>query len=509
MDKLTIEEMAVFCKRKGFVYPNSEIYGGLSGFWDFGHLGVELKNNIKNEWWKYHVQEREDIVGIDGSIITHPKVWEASGHIKNFEDVMLICSNCKEKIRADQYIDEKLNINVEGYGSKEIEEIVKKTKIKCHKCGSYFEEIKDFNLMFKTSVGPKEDKSSIAYLRPETAQVIFTDFRLVADNARLKLPFGIAQVGKGFRNEISPRDFIFRCREFDMMEIEYFVHPDKLECPYIKEVLNQELSFYSTAMQEKKKNPLLMKVKDALRRNMVSEWHAYWLAIEQKWFIDLGAKPENFRVRQHLKKEKSHYALDTWDLEYNFPFGWKELQGIANRTDFDLQQHMQASGKDLRIYDEETKDKIIPYVIAEPSLGVERAFLVFMFDAYTFDKKRDNVVLKLHPKLSPVKIGVFPLVSNKPQLTKKAKEVYNNIKKYFNVFYDESGSIGRRYSRQDEIGTPLCVTIDFDSIKKNDVTIRDRDSTKQIRVKIKDLGRKIWEYIDGAKFENLGKVILK
>jgi len=508
MEKLSIEDMAVFCKKKGFVYPNSEIYGGFSGFWDFGHLGVELKNNIKNEWWGYHVKQRGDIVGIDGSIITHPKVWEASGHVENFEDIMLTCSKCEERIRADHLIEEKLKINVEGHKPYEISKLVRENKLKCPRCGTNFEATKHFNLMFKTSVGPKEDKSSIAYLRPETAQVIFTDFKLVVDNARLKLPFGIAQVGKGFRNEISPRDFLFRCREFDMMEIEYFAHPNQTnKCPFIKEVENYELNFLTASMQEKNKKPQRMKVKDALKKKLISEWHAYWLATEQKWFTNLGAKPENFRVRQHLKKEKSHYALDTWDLEYNFPFGWKELEGIANRTDFDLKQHIKFSGKDLSIFDEETKKKLVPYVVAEPSLGVERAFLVFMFDAYSYDNKRGNVVLKLHPKLAPISVAVFPLVSNKQSLTKKAKEVYNTLKTYFNVFYDTGGSIGRRYARQDEIGTPLCITVDFDSIKKNDVTIRERDTTKQVRVKIKDLGHKIWEYMNGMRFEKLGKVI--
>jgi len=505
MEKLSIEDMAVFCKRKGFVYPSSEIYGGLSGFWDFGHLGVELKNNIKDEWWKYHVQSRRDIVGIDGSIITHPKVWQASGHVANFSDLMLTTKKSKTKVRADLFIEEKLHIAADGLKAEDISKLIKKHKLKYN--NEDFEEIKDFNLMFETNVGPEEGQK--AYLRPETAQVIFTDFKLIIDNARLKLPFGIAQIGKGFRNEISPRDFLFRCREFEMMEIEYFVHPDKDECPYIKDVLNYELNFYDVEMQQKGKKPLLMKVKDAIRRKMISEWHAYWLATEQKWFTNLGAKADNFRVRQHLTKEKSHYALDTWDLEYNFPFGWKELEGIANRTDFDLQQHSQASGKDLSIYDEETKDKVLPHVVAEPSLGVERAFLVFMFDAYVYDKDRNNVVLKLDPKLAPVKVGVFPLVSNKPQIVKKAKEVYDGLKNYFNCILDSSGSIGRRYARQDEIGTPLCVTIDFDSIKKNDVTIRERDSTKQVRVKIKDLGLKVWEYMNGAKFENLGKKILK
>ena len=497
MEKLSIEDMNAFCKRKGFVYPNSEIYGGFSGFWDFGHLGVELKNNIKSEWWKFHVQNREDIVGIDGSIITHPRVWEASGHIESFEDVMLTCSKCREKIRADHFIQEKLNINVEGHSSEKINGIIKKNKLKCSKCGSDFEDTKKVSLMFKTNVGQKEDKSSIAYLRPETAQVIFADFKLVADNARLKLPFGIAQIGKGFRNEISPRDFLFRCREFDMMEIEYFAHPDKAEkCPYIREVMNYELTFYSAEMQQNNKKPKNIKVKDALQKKLIAEWHVYWLATEQKWFTSLGAKAENFRVRQHLKDEKSHYALDTWDLEYNFPFGWKELQGIANRTDFDLKQHIKFSGKDLSIFDEEIKKKIVPHVIAEPSLGVGRAFLVFMFDAYNYDKKRGNVVLKLHPKLAPVKAAVFPLVSNKKEIVKKAREVYDLLKTEFNCLFDSGGSIGRRYARNDEIGTPYCITIDFDSLKKNDCTIRNRDNTKQVRVKIKDLKETMDKLID-------------
>ena len=508
MEKISIEDMAVFCKRKGFAYPNSEIYGGISGFWDFGHLGVELKNNIKREWWKFHVNDREDIVGMDGSIITHPRVWEASGHVESFEDVMLTCSKCKERIRADHFIEDKLKISVEGLDSKEIDKLVNKNKLKCPKCGSSFEDIKDFNLMFKTNVGPREDKTSVSYLRPETAQLIFADFKLVVENARLKLPFGIAQIGKAFRNEISPRDFLFRSREFEQMEIEYFVHPDQTDkCPYVKEVMSKELNFYTEEMQQKDKKPIRMKVKDALNKKLVSEWHAYWLATEQKWFTDLGANPDNFRIRQHLKKEKSHYALDTWDLEYNFPFGWKELQGFSNRTDFDLKQHIKFSGKDLSIFDEETKKKIVPHVVAEPSLGVERAFLVFMFDAYTYDKKRGNVVLRLHPRLAPMTVAVFPLVSNKPQIVKKAKEVRDGLKKYFNVFYDQGGSIGRRYARQDEVGTTLCITVDFDSVEGSDVTIRERDTTKQVRVKIKDISHKIWEYMEGAQFEKLGKKI--
>ncbi len=507
MADLSIEDMATFCKKKGFVYANSEIYGGIAGFWDYGHLGVELKNNLKAEWWKFHVQSREDIVGIDGSIITHPKVWEASGHVEGFEDVMLTCSKCKERIRADHFIQEKLKINVEGVDSEKISKIINKNKLKCSKCNANFEEIKNFNLMFKTSVGPKEDNSSVAYLRPETAQVIFADFKLIADNARLKLPFGIAQIGKSFRNEISPRDFLFRCREFEMMEIEYFVHPHKVdECPCINEVLNHKLIVYSAEMQEKNQKPKKMKIKDALSKNMIkTKWHAYWLALEHKWFVSLGAKADNFRVRQHLKDEKSHYAIDTWDLEYNFPFGWKELQGIANRTDYDLQQHIKFSKQDLSLFDEETRKKIIPHVIAEPSQGVDRAFLVFMFDAYNYDKKRGNVVLKLDTKLAPIKVGVFPLVN---KLDKKSKKVYDLLKDEFNCKYDKSGSVGRRYARADEEGIPFCVTFDFDSLKDKSVTIRNRDNTKQIRVKIKDLKETIFKLLNSEiKFEKAGKSV--
>jgi len=317
-DKLTIEDMAVFCKRKGFVYPNSEIYGGFAGFWDFGHLGVELKRNIKQEWWRFHVHSREDIVGIDGSIITHPKVWKASGHVECFADMMLTCTKCKSKIRADTFIEEELMIQADGLTDDEINNFIKTRNLKCPFCGGSFEEVKQINLMFSTNVGPTNGE--IAYLRPETAQEMFTNFKLVVDNARLKLPFGIAQIGRAFRNEISPRDFLFRCREFEMMEIEYFVDPNKPDCPFIKDVESDRVKVYSADMQENKKKPEVMTIREALDKGIIkTEWHAYWLATELRWFVSLGANPENFRIRQHLEKEKSHYALDTWDLEYNFP----------------------------------------------------------------------------------------------------------------------------------------------------------------------------------------------
>ena len=470
-NKLSIEEMAVFCKKKGLVYPSGEIYGGLAGFFDFGPNCVEIRNNIKREWWKFHVQEREDIVGIDGSIITNPRVWEASGHVKNFTDVYVKCKKCKKPNKID-----KSEIG----------------KTKCE-CGGEYEVIGDLNLMFKTNIGPVE--GSTAYLRPETAQLIFANFKLVAENSRLKLPFGIAQIGKAFRNEISPRDFLFRCREFEQMEIEYFVHPDNAKkCSFIKDILKHEINILSAEMQKKEKKPQKMTIEQALKKKIMStEWLAYWLATEHKWFISLEANPDNFRIRQHVKDELAHYSSDCWDLEYNFPFGWKELEGIADRSDFDLKQHIKYSKKDLSIFDQETNKKIVPYVAAEPSLGVERAFLVFMFDAYNDDKKRGNIVLKLNPKLAPIKAGIFPLIG-KPELEKLAKEIHANLKKYFNVNYDRSGSIGRRYARADEIGTPCCITVDFDSLKDKSVTIRDRNTTKQVRIKIaelKDILRKL------------------
>ncbi|MFH1399176.1 MAG: glycine--tRNA ligase [Candidatus Woesearchaeota archaeon] len=488
-----IDEMATFCKKKGFVFPSSEIYGGFAGFWDYGPLGAELKKNIKDAWWKFHVHQREDVVGIDGSIITHPKVWEASGHVASFQDLMLECSKCNFKIKAESYIEEKAKIAADGMKAPEMNKIIEHHKLVCEKCKAPFKELEEFNLMFKTFVGSKTDSESTAYLRPETAQLMFVDFKQVVETARLQLPFGIAQIGRAFRNEIAPRNFLFRCREFEQMEIEYFIHPkDTNNCPFVDEILEHEMIVFSEEMQKSgEKLGKKMSMKQALAQKIIkTQWHAYWLATAHSWFTSLGANPENFRIRQHVQTEKSHYALDTWDLEYKFPFGWKELQGIANRTDFDLKQHMQYSKKDLSLFIQEDKQKIVPYVVAEPSQGVDRAFLVFMFDAYVDDKERGNIVLKLNPKIAPYKAAIFPLVS-KEGLPEKAREVYCMLKPHLNVFYDKSGSIGRRYARQDEIGTPYCITIDFDSLKDNSVTIRDRDTTKQERIPIPQLTEKL------------------
>ena len=508
MSKLTIEELAVFCKRKGFVYPNSEIYGGMSGFFDYGPLGVELKNNIKTQWWKAHVQQRQDVVGIDGSIITNPKVWEASGHVENFTDLMLNCVKCGHKERADQLIEDKLKIPMDGVDAKEIGQLIKKHKIKCTRCGSDVKAPQPFNLMFKTNIGPLETKNT-AYLRPETAQLIFTNFKLVQENARMKLPFGIAQIGKAFRNEISPRDFLFRCREFEQMELEYFVHPYGInDCPYIKEFAEYSFVVLTSEMQGKKQSPKKMTVKDMLAKKLILPWHAYWLAFEHDWLTKLGVKSDNLRVRQHVKEEKSHYATDTWDLEYAFPFGWKELEGISNRADYDLQQHIKKSGKDMSYFDEAEKAKVVPHVVAEPSLGVDRTFLVFLFDAYEYDKKKENIVLKLHPKLAPIKVAVFPLLSNKKELVKMAKDVYEELKEEFNCLFDSKGSIGKMYSRQDEIGTIVCCTVDFQSLKDDTITLRNRNTTRQIRLKIDKLKEAISKFIyEGTDFNKLGKPI--
>lgn len=501
---LPIDDMYAFCKRKGFVFPNSEIYGGLAGFFDLGPLGVELNNKIKQSWWKAFVQDRDDVVGIDGCIITNPKVWKASGHVEGFEDVLVECTKCHERFRADLLVEDVLKIQADGLKAAAIDKLIDENDIKCPKCKGAFDKASRFNLMFQTHVGPKPTHESAAFLRPETAQLIFADFKAVTDVTRLKLPFGIAQVGKAFRNEISPRNFLFRCREFEQMEIEYFIRP-KQKCPYVKDVEEYNLLVYSANMQEKKHEPAELSIKEALGKKVIkSDWHAYWLAVCHKWFVDLGIDPKNLRIRQHKKDELAHYSSDCWDLEYKFPFGWKELEGIADRSDFDLQQHMKHSKKDLSIFDEETKKKVVPHVVAEPSLGVGRAFLVFMYDAYTFDKERGTVVLKLHPSLAPVNVAVFPLLSNKPELVKMSQEVYDMLKHCYRAVYDKSGSIGKRYARNDEIGTPFCVTVDFDSIEKNDVTVRERDSTDQKRVPVKDLANVLFQLLTGiVKFKDI------
>ncbi|MSQ23476.1 MAG: glycine--tRNA ligase [Chloroflexi bacterium] len=419
-------------KRRGFIFPSSEIYGGFGNAYDYGPLGVLLKDKVKSAWWQAMVQERDEIVGLDSSIILHPRVWEASGHLKNFTDPLVDCKVCKKRWRGD-HLDNG----------------------RCPECGGEVTDARPFNLMFKTFIGPVEEDASVAYLRPETAQGIFINFKMVQTAMRLRPPFGIAQIGKSFRNEITPGNFVFRTREFEQMEMEYFVMP-----------------------------------------NTGPEWLQFWVEERKSWYERYGVRPGNLRLREHGVEERSHYSKGTWDVEYLFPFGWGELEGIAHRGDFDLGQHEEFSGEDLRYFDEATKEHIRPEVV-EPAAGLSRATMTFMVDAY--DEEQDGnetrVVMRFHPALAPYTVAVLPL-QRKEALTSVAAEVRGALRKRFMTTYDETGSIGRRYRRQDEIGTPYCITPDFQSLEDRSVTIRDRDDMTQERVPIADLTHWIEEHIN-------------
>jgi len=490
---LTIKELATFCKKKGFIYPSSEIYGGIAGFWDFGPLGVELFNTLKQSWWKYFVHARDDIVGLDASIISHPKTWEASGHLESFGDLMLVCGKCKNKVRADHFVEERLSKPADGMTAEEINHLVRENKLKCPQCNSEFKEANNFNLLFETKVGASAESHNAAYLRGETAQSMFMNFKLVAETSRLQLPFGIAQVGRCFRNEISPRDFLFRSREFHIGEIEYFTDPSQKKCIFLtKKHLGIEINLLDEETQNKGKTTTKrIKIEEMIKKKMLTEWHAYFLTEQYLWLLSLGLNPKRLKIREHLKTELSHYSSATFDIDYEFPFGSKEIAGNANRGQFDLQQHAKFSKAKMEIFDETAKKKIIPAVI-EPTFGMERVFLALLFDSYISDEKRGNVVLKLNKKLAPFYCAVFPLVKNKEQVVGKAKEVYKALKEAYHCYYDESGSVGRRYARADELGVPFCITIDFESAEDNSVTIRDRDSTKQERIKISELKDKLF-----------------
>ncbi len=480
--KVSIEELSNFCKRKGFVFQSSEIYGGLAGFWDFGPLGVELFNNIKEFWWKYFVNNRRDIVGLDASIISHPRIWKASGHLDRFNDVAVVCKKCGKSTKID---------------SSEI------GKVKCG-CGGEYEVKGEFNLMFKTSIGALDPIT--AYLRAETAQGMFVDFKTIFQTYRVELPFGIAQIGKCFRNEIAPRDFLFRSREFTIAEFEFFINPEEKKCPILdKEHLEIKFNFLDKETQEKGKSSLRKTtIKEILKEKRLGEWHAYWLAEQILFFNKLGLV--DIKIREHTKDELSHYSSATFDIDYLYPFGSREVAGNANRGQFDLTQHQKESKKNLEVFDSKTGKKVIPRVI-EPTFGMERIFLAILSKAYTFDKERGNIVLKLPRFLAPIKAGIFPIVKN-PKYIKIAKEIEDNLKEFFTVFYDEGGSIGRRYARQDENGTPYCITIDEKTPIDNTVTIRDRDTTRQIRVKISELINTLNLLINNKiKFEKAGELV--
>jgi len=439
-DSQRMEKIVSLCKRRGFIFQSSEIYGGLNGLWDYGPLGVELKRNLKNYWWRVMVHERDDVVGMDGSILMNRLVWKASGHEDTFTDPMVDCRSCKARLRADQLVEKK-GVN------------------QCPVCGGKdLTEPRSFNLMFKTYVGATEDESSVTYLRPETAQAIFVQFKNIMEVSRKKLPFGIAQIGKAFRNEINPRNFTFRSREFEQMELEYFCRPDE-----------------GLKLLE------------------------YWKDQRLKFYENIGLPREKLHVLTVPAEERAFYSKGTYDIEYDFPFGRQELEGVAYRTDYDLAQHQKASGKSLEYFDDETKEKFIPHVV-EPSAGVDRTVLALICEAYSEDEAPDEkgkletrTVLRLHPRIAPVKCAVFPLLKNKEPLVAKARKIVDLLRPHMFVFYDESGAIGRRYRRQDEIGTPFGITVDFETLGekapalRDTVTLRERDSMKQERVKISDL----------------------
>ena len=443
-----MEKLVALCKGRGFVYAGSEIYGGLANTWDYGPLGVELKTNIKDAWRKKFIQENPYNVGLDSAILMNPQTWVASGHLGGFSDPLMDCRECKTRHRADNLIEDFDGTNVAGWSNEQMMEYIKEKAIACPSCGKHnFTDIRQFNIMFKTFQGVTEDSKNELYLRPETAQGIFVNFANIQRTTRKKVPFGVAQIGKSFRNEITPGNFIFRVREFEQMELEFFCKP-------------------GTDL----------------------EWFEYWRGFCRDWLYSLGIKPENLRLRDHDPEELCFYSKATTDFEYLFPFGWGELWGVADRTDYDLTQHINTSGKGLDYFDPETNERYIPYVI-EPSLGVERLFLTILTEAYDEEvvdaEKNDvRVVLRLHPTLAPFKAAVLPLSK---KLGEQAQEVYAKLSKKFMVDYDDAGSIGKRYRRQDEIGTPVCITYDFESLEDGCVTVRDRDTMEQKRIKIDEL----------------------
>ena len=448
----SMEKVVSLCKNRGIIYPGSEIYGGLANTWDYGPLGVEFKNNVKKTWWKKFVQQSKYNVGLDSAILMNPEVWVASGHVGSFSDPLIDCKECKSRFRADKLIEDFYfennlgDINVDGWENEKVEELMKEKNICCPNCKKQnFTGIRRFNLMFKTFQGVTEDSKSEIYLRPETAQGIFVNFKNIARTSRKKVPFGIAQVGKSFRNEITPGNFTFRTREFEQMELEFFCKP------------GEDL-----------------------------EWYDYWKNYSFNWLLSLGMNEETLRLRDHEKEELSFYSKATCDIEFLFPFGWGELWGIADRTDYDLSRHIEVSGEDLRYIDPVTNEKYIPYCI-EPSLGADRVALAFLCNAYDEEEIGEGdvrTVLRLHPALAPFKAAILPLTK---KLSEKSDEIYNELSKYFMIDTDVSGSIGKRYRRQDEIGTPFCITVDFDTLEDECVTVRFRDTMEQERIKISEL----------------------
>ena len=442
LDNVSLDTVVSLCKRRGFIFQSSEIYGGIGSLYDYGPVGSELKRNVKDQWWKSMVRDREDVVGIDASILMHPNVWVASGHVDSFTDPLAECHECHRRHRSDLLETDE-----------------------CPDCGGELSEPRHFNLMFRTHIGPVEGDENIVYLRPETAQAMFVDFDNVVNSSRVRIPFGIAQQGKSFRNEITPGNFTFRTREFEQMEMEYFCEPGTDE-----------------------------------------EWHRYWIDFSMDWFSDLGIRRSKLRVREHEADELPHYSKGSADVEFLFPWGWGELETISNRTDYDLKAHIEKSGKDLSYYDQPNNKRYVPYVV-EPAMGADRSALAFLIDAYDEEEVNNDtrVVLRFHPSIAPYQIAILPLSRN-AKLTPKAREVYDLVRSRFSTQYDETQSIGRRYRRQDEIGTPLCVTVDFETVESDDsVTIRHRDTMEQIRVPIGSLANALQDQLDGIATDVLAE----
>lgn len=482
MTKITIEELTSFCKRKGIIFPAAEIYGGLAGFFDVAPFGVEIQNNIKGVYRKEFLYKRDDIVEQDGSIITNPKVWKASGHLESFGDLMLTTKKTKKKLRADHLIEDELKIPADGMSAEQIKKLIKEHNL-THNGEEFEEEVDIFNQLFPVQIGASATEDSTAYLRGETCGSIFPNFKLIADVCRKKLPFGIMQIGKAFRNEIAPREFLFRCREFEQIEVEYFFNPKAEFDKLTEKHMNTKFQFLSAEAQDNNTNEMKeVTIKDMINSKKMMPIHGYWIAIMLKLTQEeMGLAYENLRIREHISSELSHYSAGTFDLDYNYPQGFKEMLGMANRTNFDLKQHQEHSGSKLEYFDQETGERFLPHVI-EPSFGVGRHLLAILCEAYTDDKERGNIVLKLPKKLAPIKASIFPLVK-KPEFQKLARQINADlIENDVITSYDKSGSIGKRYARADEIGTPYCITIDHDSLESGIVTIRDRDTTEQIKV---------------------------
>ncbi len=480
---MDMDSVVNLCVRRRFAYPAAEIYDSPAGFYNYGPLGAQLKRELENEWWKSFVSSREDVEGIDGCILTPRQIWKASGHLEAFNDPVVSCAKCKVKERADALIERELGLSVEGATPEELRKLVDDKALRCPKCGGPLKTEDPFNLMFKTHVGVLADESTEAYLRPETAQLIFTDYKIAANAARLKTPFGIAQIGRAFRNEISPRQFVFRCREFTQYELEWFYDDEKPGLSAFKDLKVLVLDAKTQEKKGKEKEKAFPKIK------FKNAWVAYWAGTCVKWLQGLGLK--DLRLREHVQKELSHYSSETWDVEFKFlDWGWKELLGVADRSSYDLEQHAKESNKDLALNQE---GKVLPRVV-EPSGGFDRLILALITQG--IGERDQKTVLRLHPRIAPVQVAVFPL--QKKGLTEKAREVFELLRKEFRTQYDETGSIGKRYARSDEAGIPYCVTIDYDSLEDGEATVRDRDSGKQVRMPFAQIPQIIRNSIERA-----------